>query len=56
MKDFELYDMVTFKTNRELRGIIVGVIIRPGTTTYLVRVDTDPETEHYRNELELIKR
>lgn len=55
MKNYELYDKVSFVTNSELRGIIVGIITRPGTTTYLVRIDSDPETEHYRNELVLIK-
>lgn len=53
MVEIKMFDKVTFVTDSRLVGIITGIVERPGGFTYLVKINNEMETEHYKNELKL---
>lgn len=54
MNDLKNFDEVRLVVEPDDKGIITGIITRPGITTYLVSFGLDGEREVYRKEIELV--
>lgn len=54
MNDLKNFDEVRLVVDPEYKGIVTGIIIRPGITTYLVSFGLGGEKEVYRKEIELV--